>query len=225
MADLGYDRYVAQGGDWGSAVTTVIGGSDVDHCAAVHVTLAMGARPELDGAPTPRSNAPSTGSGLLPRVGLRATRSSSRRGRSRSATGSSTRRPRKRRGSSRSSGPGWTATATRERADPRRTARQHHALLDQRQRRLLCRASTGRASAAVPRPKTVTVPSGFTVYPKEIVPPGTGMGRSVLHRHPALAGAAPGRALRGVRGARPLRRRHPHVLPPVQMKPAPRAVT
>jgi pimeloyl-ACP methyl ester carboxylesterase len=53
MAELGYDRYVAQGGDWGSAITTAIGGTDVEHCAAVHVTLAMGARPKLDGEPTP----------------------------------------------------------------------------------------------------------------------------------------------------------------------------
>jgi pimeloyl-ACP methyl ester carboxylesterase len=53
MADLGYDRYVAQGGDWGSAVTTFVGATDVDHCAAIHVTLAMGARPKLDGDPTP----------------------------------------------------------------------------------------------------------------------------------------------------------------------------
>ena len=53
MADLGYDRYVAQGGDWGSAVTTFVGATDVDHCAAIHVTLAMGARPKLEGDPTP----------------------------------------------------------------------------------------------------------------------------------------------------------------------------
>jgi epoxide hydrolase len=53
MADLGYERYVAQGGDWGSAITTAIGGTDTAHCAAVHVTLAMGARPKLDGDPTP----------------------------------------------------------------------------------------------------------------------------------------------------------------------------
>ncbi len=52
MSRLGYDRYVAQGGDWGSAVTTAIGGTDSDHCAAVHVTLAMGARPKIDGEPT-----------------------------------------------------------------------------------------------------------------------------------------------------------------------------
>ena len=53
MAALGYDRYLAQGGDWGSAVTTAIGGTDTDHCAAIHVTLAMGAPPKLDGDPTP----------------------------------------------------------------------------------------------------------------------------------------------------------------------------
>ena len=53
MARLGYDRYVAQGGDWGSAVTTALGWTDPDHCAAIHVTLAMGARPAVDGDPTP----------------------------------------------------------------------------------------------------------------------------------------------------------------------------
>ena len=53
MGALGYDRYVAQGGDWGSAITTAIGATDPDHCAAVHVTLAMGARPSLDADITP----------------------------------------------------------------------------------------------------------------------------------------------------------------------------
>ncbi len=42
-------RYVAQGGDWGSGVTTALGALDTEHCAAIHVTLAMGARPKLDG--------------------------------------------------------------------------------------------------------------------------------------------------------------------------------
>ena len=42
MARLGYDRYVAQGGDWGSAVTTSIGAQDAEHCAGIHITLAMG---------------------------------------------------------------------------------------------------------------------------------------------------------------------------------------
>ena len=52
MARLGYDHYFAQGGDWGSAVTRSIGGQDPQHCAAIHITLAMGTRPRLDGEPT-----------------------------------------------------------------------------------------------------------------------------------------------------------------------------
>ncbi len=52
MAQLGYDRYGAQGGDWGSAVTTAIGAQDPAHCLGIHITLAMGARPILDGEPT-----------------------------------------------------------------------------------------------------------------------------------------------------------------------------
>ena len=52
MARLGYDRYVAQGGDWGSAVTAGVGGSDVVHCRGIHVTLAMYTRPLILGEPT-----------------------------------------------------------------------------------------------------------------------------------------------------------------------------
>jgi pimeloyl-ACP methyl ester carboxylesterase len=39
MARLGYDRYVAQGGDWGSAVTTCMGLSETEHCAAIHISM------------------------------------------------------------------------------------------------------------------------------------------------------------------------------------------
>ncbi|QQS13880.1 MAG: epoxide hydrolase [Rhodospirillales bacterium] len=53
MARLGYDRYFAQGGDWGSAVTTALGAADPAHCAGIHITLAMSTRPKVDGAPTP----------------------------------------------------------------------------------------------------------------------------------------------------------------------------
>ena len=45
MARLGYDRYVAQGGDWGSAVTTALGIRDTAHCQAIHVNM-VSARPE-----------------------------------------------------------------------------------------------------------------------------------------------------------------------------------
>jgi pimeloyl-ACP methyl ester carboxylesterase len=39
MARLGYDRYVAQGGDWGAMVTSFIGAVDADHCAAIHLNM------------------------------------------------------------------------------------------------------------------------------------------------------------------------------------------
>ena len=49
MDRLGYERYGAQGGDWGSAVTTAIGAQDPEHCAGIHITLAMSARPNVEG--------------------------------------------------------------------------------------------------------------------------------------------------------------------------------
>jgi len=53
MDRLGYTRYGAQGGDWGSAVTTALGAQDSEHCAGIHITLAMGARLDMVGDPTP----------------------------------------------------------------------------------------------------------------------------------------------------------------------------
>ena len=53
MSRLGYARYGAQGGDWGSAVTTSLGAQDAEHCAGIHITLAMSARPNVEGQPTP----------------------------------------------------------------------------------------------------------------------------------------------------------------------------
>ncbi|MBS0220879.1 MAG: epoxide hydrolase [Proteobacteria bacterium] len=53
MSRLGYARYGAQGGDWGSAVTTSLGAQDSAHCAGIHITLAMSTRPKVDGEPTP----------------------------------------------------------------------------------------------------------------------------------------------------------------------------
>ncbi|KTE46550.1 MULTISPECIES: epoxide hydrolase family protein [unclassified Sphingopyxis] len=42
MAVLGYPRYFAQGGDWGSAVTCAIGGNHADRCAGIHVNMIVG---------------------------------------------------------------------------------------------------------------------------------------------------------------------------------------
>ena len=47
MARLGYDRYVAQGGDWGSIVTCAIAEHDPEHCAAIHLNMPI-APPDPD---------------------------------------------------------------------------------------------------------------------------------------------------------------------------------
>lgn len=39
MARLGYDRYVAQGGDWGAVVTACMGISEAQHCAGIHMNM------------------------------------------------------------------------------------------------------------------------------------------------------------------------------------------
>ena len=47
MARLGYDRYLAQGGDWGAFITGDLGHVDPEHVAGIHMTLPR-ARP-VDG--------------------------------------------------------------------------------------------------------------------------------------------------------------------------------
>ncbi len=39
MDRLGYNHYVAQGGDWGSAVTCILGESHMDEVAGIHITM------------------------------------------------------------------------------------------------------------------------------------------------------------------------------------------
>jgi pimeloyl-ACP methyl ester carboxylesterase len=39
MVRLGYPRYVAQGGDWGAMVTTMIGLRDTKYCAGIHLNM------------------------------------------------------------------------------------------------------------------------------------------------------------------------------------------
>ena len=51
MARLGYDRYVAQGGDWGAFVTTQLALADPDHVAGIHVNML---------APNPGTQDPAT---------------------------------------------------------------------------------------------------------------------------------------------------------------------
>ena len=47
MAGLGYDRYVAQGGDWGAMITTNLGRTDPEHVAGIHLNMPV-ARPDRD---------------------------------------------------------------------------------------------------------------------------------------------------------------------------------
>lgn len=54
MARLGYDRWFAQGGDWGSAVTTAIALQRVEGCAGIHINMPLGRPTEEDMAnPSP----------------------------------------------------------------------------------------------------------------------------------------------------------------------------
>jgi pimeloyl-ACP methyl ester carboxylesterase len=46
MDRLGYDRYGAQGGDWGSMITSALGTGMPDAVAAIHVTMPIAQRPE-----------------------------------------------------------------------------------------------------------------------------------------------------------------------------------
>lgn len=47
MARLGYERYAAQGGDWGSMVTTAIALQDAEHCLGIHLNMPV-AGPDPD---------------------------------------------------------------------------------------------------------------------------------------------------------------------------------
>src|SRR5437660_7202175 len=41
MARLGYERYGAQGGDWGAAVTSNLGQQDLEHVAGIHLNMCV----------------------------------------------------------------------------------------------------------------------------------------------------------------------------------------
>ena len=48
MARLGYERYVAQGGDWGAIVTATMGRFDPEHIAGIHVNMVVARPPAED---------------------------------------------------------------------------------------------------------------------------------------------------------------------------------
>ena len=52
MDRLGYARYGAQGGDWGSLVTTQLGLIDAEHLAGIHLNMVVAGPPPGDANPT-----------------------------------------------------------------------------------------------------------------------------------------------------------------------------
>jgi microsomal epoxide hydrolase len=46
MARLGYERYGAQGGDWGAVVSSLMGLVDPAHCAGIHVNMVVAGPPK-----------------------------------------------------------------------------------------------------------------------------------------------------------------------------------
>ena len=52
MDRLGYDRYGAQGGDWGSVVTAALGAAVPEALVGIHVTMPLAPRPDPDDRPS-----------------------------------------------------------------------------------------------------------------------------------------------------------------------------
>jgi pimeloyl-ACP methyl ester carboxylesterase len=57
MQRLGYTSYGAQGGDWGSQVAASIGAVDPEHCAGIHLNMAIADRPKDPVSLTEEENA------------------------------------------------------------------------------------------------------------------------------------------------------------------------
>ena len=72
MAQLGYSEYLAQGGDWGSIVTTAIGAQNLGQCQGIHITMpVVGPDPDTMNDLTEFETGVSSGLPVLPRPRLR----------------------------------------------------------------------------------------------------------------------------------------------------------
>ena len=187
MDRLGYARYGAQGGDWGSAVTTALGAQDDEHCAGIHVTLAMSTRPNVEGQPTPEEARALQRHQVLRRLGFRLLQAAidpaadARLWADGFAERSGRLDPGKILGLDR------LRRASRKHSLPRRTARQCHAVLGDRRRRPRRRVCIGRVlGRSGGTAHKVTVPTGVAVFPKEIVTPVRRWMEASFTQHPAL---------------------------------------
>ena len=177
---LGYERYGAQGSDWGTSVTTSLGQQDPAHLAGIHLMpplappdpatfddLTDAERAALDDLAAGEATTPATAQSTRPAADrrLRARRLAGRRCA---------------RGSWRSSARGRDA----RRLDPRPDARRRDALLAARHRRVVGAPVLGELRATVrellQRHATdrVDVPTGCTVFPQEIPARRRAAGRS-----------------------------------------------
>ena len=167
MGRLGYERYGAQGGDWGAAVTTQIGRNG-GRCVAIHLNMPLGFPPADMGEPTDeeqqalerldyyqkwdsgyskqQSTRPQT-------LGLRAgglTRRAAGVDRGEVLVVDGLRRP------------------SGERAHPRRAARQRDAVLGDRVGGLVGAAVLGELQR-LQRRRSGEVPTGVAAFPREII--------------------------------------------------------
>ena len=214
MVALGYERYGAQGGDWGAAVTTRIGAQDLGHCAGIHVNMPVaGPGPRRPGDSEPRRSRWPSSSTTSDRLGLLQA--------AEHPAADPGLRPRRLAGRAGGVDPGEVLGVDRQRRpsrgrrQPRRAARQRDVLLAERQRGVVGPALLGELQRL--RRRDVSIPTGVSSSRRRSSPPPRGLGRALLHRHPLLERARPGRPLRRVRRARPLRRRDPGRLPRAQV--------
>ena len=212
MTALGYDRFGAQGGDWGSAVTTSIGMHHADRCVGIHLNM-VSAGPGKDpgelteaeqaslarmddhrkwgtGYSTQQSTRPQTlGYGLVDSPAGQAA---------------------------------WIVEKFWAWADHQghpedavsrdAPARQRHALLAARRRRVVGPAVLGELQQ-LPGRRDDRRAVGHVDLPGRDLQPVAPLGRAPLHRHPPLERARRRRPLRRLRAADDVRRRGPHVLP------------
>ncbi len=176
MTRLGYARYGAQGGDWGSGVTLALGARHARHLAGIHINMVT-APPDPDTMDdlTEQEQAALAAMKHYQRLGFRLLQGAvhpAADGRLR--PGRLAQRacaP----GSWRNSGPGPTPTATRRTSDQGRDAGQRDAVLAARHRRVVGAAVLGELRQTAHG--TVQVPVGCSVFPKEIVRASTALGR------------------------------------------------
>ena len=184
MARLGYERFGAQGGDWGSAVTTGARQHDAGPPRGHpprHAVVGPGPRPlgELTDAERAALAALDeqrrTGRRLLARAGHPAADAS--------ATALVDSPAAQCAWISRSSGRGPTTTGSRDRRQPRPDARQRDALLAARRPARRRRGCTGRASTRLLRRRWTRSTSrpGCSIFPKEICSARPAAGRASLH--------------------------------------------